>query len=51
MSQDRLIKIVNKATGTVIYTTKNKKKVTRKIELKKYDPVLRKRVVFKEAKK
>jgi large subunit ribosomal protein L33 len=51
MSQDRLIKIINKATGTTIYTTKNKKKVTRKIELKKYDPVLRKRVTFKEAKK
>lgn len=51
MSQDRLIKIVNKSTGTTIYTTKNKKKVTRKIELKKYDPVLRKRVLFKESKK
>lgn len=51
MSQDRLIKITNKATGTTIYTTKNKKQVTRKIELKKYDPVLRKRVTFKESKK
>ncbi|MDQ5957379.1 MAG: ribosomal protein [Patescibacteria group bacterium] len=51
MSQDRLIKIINKATGTTVYTTKNKKKVTRKIELKKYDPKLRKHVTFKEAKK
>lgn len=51
MSQDRLIKIINKSTGTTVYTTKNKKKVTRKIELKKYDPVLRKHVTFKEAKK
>ena len=51
MSQDKLIKIVNKATGTIYHTRKNKKLVTRKIELKKYDKKLRKRVVFKEAKK
>jgi ribosomal protein L33 len=30
---------------------KMKKKVERKIELTKFDPTLRKRVVFKEAKK
>jgi ribosomal protein L33 len=29
---------------------KNKKKVERKIELKKYDPVARKRAVYKEIK-
>lgn len=51
MSQDRLIKITNKATGHTYYTSKNKKKVTRKIELKKYDPKLRKHVTFKESKK
>ena len=51
MSQERLIKIVNKTTGHTYYTSKNKKKVTRKIELKKYDPKLRKHVAFKEAKK
>ncbi len=51
MSQDKLIKITNKATGHAYYTTKNKKKVTRKLELKKYDPKLRKHVTFKESKK
>ncbi len=51
MSQDRLIKITNKATGHTYYTNKNKKQVTRKIELKKYDPKLRKHVTFKESKK
>jgi large subunit ribosomal protein L33 len=51
MAQDKLIMIKNKTTGTTYYTRKNKKLVTRKIELKKYDKKLRKRVVFKEAKK
>lgn len=51
MSQDRLIKITNKESGQVIYTTKNKKQVTRKIELKKYSKKLRKHVPFKESKK
>jgi ribosomal protein L33 len=51
MSQDSLIILKNKATGEVYYTRKNKKKVERKIELKKYSKALRKRVVFKEAKK
>lgn len=50
MAQDQLIAIVNKKTGTVYWTRKNKRKVERKIELKKYDKTLRKRVVFTEAK-
>jgi len=50
MSQDRLIPIVNKQSGEVYFTSKNKKGVERKIELKKYSKTLRKRVVFKEAK-
>lgn len=50
MSQDQLIGIVNKKTGTVYFTRKNKRKVERKIELKKYDKVLRKRVIFSEVK-
>ena len=32
-------------------TTKNKKKVTRKLEFKKYDPNTRQREVYKEVKK
>lgn len=57
MSQDRLIKLVTKGDekgvgkGHTIYTTKNKKKVERKVELKKYNPIARKRTVYKEVKK
>ncbi len=50
MSQDRLIAIQNKSTGVVYITSKNKKKVERKISLKKYDKKLRKRVAFVEVK-
>ncbi len=50
MSQDRLIGLHNKTTGSVYITSKNKKKVERKITLKKYDKKLRKRVVFGESK-
>ena len=50
MSQDQLIALVNKKTGEVYLTRKNKRKVERKIELKKYSKKLRKRVVFSEAK-
>ena len=51
MSQDNLIQIKNKQTGEVYWTRKNRKKVERKIELKKYSKKLRKPVVFKEVKK
>jgi len=50
MSQDKLIKLRNKETGDVYHTRKNKKLVTRKIELKKFSRTLRKHVVFKESK-
>jgi large subunit ribosomal protein L33 len=51
MSQDRLIKLKSTESPHVLFTRKNKKAVQRKIELKKFDPVVRKTVVFKEAKK
>jgi large subunit ribosomal protein L33 len=51
MSQDQLIILRNKETKEVYFTRKNKRKVERKIELKKYSAKLRKRVVFKESKK
>ena len=51
MSQDHLIKLKSTKSDTVYYTRKNKKKVDRKLEFKKYDPKTRKREVFKEAKK
>jgi large subunit ribosomal protein L33 len=51
MSQNQLIQLKNKETGEVYWSRKNKKKVEKKIELKKYSAKLRKHVVFKEAKK
>ncbi len=51
MSQDRLIKLKSTKSGHIMWTRKNKKKVERKIELQKFDPTLRKRVTYKEAKK
>lgn len=45
------IKLVSSAgTGFFYTTTKNKKRTPGKLELKKYDPKVRKHVVFKEAK-
>ncbi|HMO78922.1 MAG TPA: 50S ribosomal protein L33 [Candidatus Paceibacterota bacterium] len=51
MSQDNLIQIKNKQTGEVYWTRKNRRKVERKIELKKFSKKLKKMVVFKEVKK
>ncbi|MDD3531017.1 MAG: 50S ribosomal protein L33 [Candidatus Pacebacteria bacterium] len=51
MSQIRLIKLKSTKSPHVIWTRKNKKTVERKIELTKFDPTLKKRVLFKEAKK
>jgi len=51
MSQDQLIQLKNKETGETYFTRKNRKKVERKIELKKYSAKLRKHVTFKESKK
>lgn len=50
MSQVNLIKLKS-ASGHVIFTRKNKKKVERKLEMKKFDPSTRKREIFKEVKK
>lgn len=45
------IRLVSSAgTGFTYYTTKNKRTQTNKLEIKKYDPVVRQHVVFKEAK-
>ncbi|MCK5902376.1 MAG: 50S ribosomal protein L33 [Cocleimonas sp.] len=45
------IKLVSSAgTGYYYTTTKNKRTMTEKLSLKKYDPVVRKHVIFKEAK-
>ena len=45
------IKLVSSAgTGHYYTTTRNKRTATGKLELKKYDPVARKHVLYKEAK-
>ena len=46
-----LIKLVSSAdTGFYYVTKKNPRTKTEKLELKKYDPVARKHVVFRESK-
>ncbi|MHB1565492.1 MAG: 50S ribosomal protein L33 [Acidiferrobacter sp.] len=45
------IKLVSSAdTGHFYTTTKNKRTMTEKFEIKKYDPVVRKHVIYREAK-
>jgi len=45
------IKLVSSAgTGHFYTTSKNKRTMTEKLEIKKYDPVVRKHVMYKEAK-
>ncbi len=45
------IKLVSSAdTGHFYTTTKNRRTMPDKMEIKKYDPVARKHVVYKEAK-
>ncbi|KAA1175600.1 MAG: 50S ribosomal protein L33 [Alteromonadaceae bacterium] len=45
------IKLVSSAgTGHFYTTIKNKRNTPEKIEIKKYDPVVRKHVAYKEAK-
>ncbi|MDA8361837.1 MAG: 50S ribosomal protein L33 [Gammaproteobacteria bacterium] len=45
------IKLVSSAdTGHFYTTTKNKRTMTDKFEIKKYDPVARKHVMYREAK-
>jgi len=48
-SQNReLVKLKSTESSHIYYTKKNKKNTTKKIELKKYDPIVRKHVLFKE---
>ena len=44
------IKLKSSESKAVYWTTKNKKTKTGRLELKKYDPTIRKHVLFKEAK-
>ncbi len=46
-----LIRLVSSAdTGFYYVTKKNPRNLTEKMEMRKYDPVVRKHVMFKEAK-
>ena len=50
MMRDK-IKLVSSAnTGHYYTTTKNRRATTDKMEIKKYDPVVRKHVIYKESK-
>ena len=44
------IRLVSSKTGHFYTTTKNKKEMPGKMEIKKFDPVVRKHVMYKEAK-
>lgn len=48
--QDKLKLVSSAGTGHYYTTTKNKRNVPDKMELKKYDPVVRKHVMYKESK-
>lgn len=48
--QREIIKLKSTESKSVYWTTKNKKTKSGRLELKKYDPVLRRHVIFKEAK-
>lgn len=45
-----LIKLKSTESGYIYYTKKNKKNTEKRLELRKYDPVIRKHVIFKESK-
>jgi len=51
MSQDHIVKIKSTESKHIRYDIRNKKRVEKKLELKKYDPVVRKHVIYKEVKK
>jgi large subunit ribosomal protein L33 len=45
-----LVKLRSSESGHIYYTEKNKRNDTNRIELKKYDPIVRKHVLYKETK-
>jgi large subunit ribosomal protein L33 len=45
-----VIKLKSTESPHMYFTKKNKRTTTERLELKKYDPVVRKHVVFREAK-
>ena len=47
---DQINFVSSAGTGHYYTTTKNKRTMTEKMEIKKYDPVVRKHVIYKEGK-
>ena len=48
--REKVMMISTAGTGHFFVTTKNKKTKSEKLELKRYDPVVRKHVVYREGK-
>jgi len=48
--RDKIKMVSSAGTGHFYTTTKNKRTTPDKLEMKKYDPVVRKHVIYKEAK-
>ncbi len=48
--RDKIKLVSSEGTGHFYTTTKNKRTMPEKMEVKKYDPVVRKHVLYKEAK-
>ena len=46
----QIIRLKSTASPHIYSTHKNKKNTTERLELKKYDPVVRKHVIYKEEK-
>ncbi|CDZ16557.1 50S ribosomal protein L33 [Candidatus Johnevansia muelleri] len=42
------IKLISSSKTGHFYTTTKKKNISKKLELKKYDPIIRKHVLYKE---
>jgi large subunit ribosomal protein L33 len=49
-ARDKIRLVSSAGTGHFYTTDKNKKNTPAKMEIKKYDPVVRKHVMYKEAK-
>jgi len=48
--RDKIKMVSSAGTGHFYTTTKNKRTMTGKLEMKKFDPTVRKHVMYKEAK-
>ena len=48
--RDKIKMVSSAGTGHYYTTTKNKRNMPEKMEIRKFDPVVRKHVIYKEAK-